>query len=178
MDEFAAAMRKVRAYLALVEKQPYVHEKQRWFLDAAATYCGLIRRFADAVAGVEVESRGFRRFRDYLAGYCSSPVFASLASEARDVIDGLQAVRYTVRIKAGRVTVQAYAGECDYTVEVERTFARFREGAVEDHLVKVPDAGSMDHVEARIAELVSRSFQPSSRRSRCSSAFTAALSTR
>ena len=158
VDEFAAAMRKVRSYLALVEKQPYVHEKQRWFLDAAATYCGLIRRFADAVAGIEVESRGFRRLRDYLAGYSSSPVFASLASEARDVTDGLQAVRYTVRIKAGRVTVQAYAGESDYTVEVERTFARFREGAAEDHLVKVPDAGSMDHVEARIAELVSRLF--------------------
>ena len=78
VDEFAAAMRKVRAYLALVKKQPYVHEKQRWFLDAAATYCGLIRRFADAVAGIEVSSRGFRRFRDYLAGYGASSVFASL----------------------------------------------------------------------------------------------------
>jgi DNA mismatch repair protein MutS len=158
VDEFAAAMRRVRSYLALVEKQPYVHETQRWFVDAAATYCGLVRRFADAVAGIEVESRGLRRFRGYLAGYCSSPVFASLESEAHEVIDGLQAVRYTVRIKAGRVTVQAYAGESDYTVEVERTFARFREGAAEDHLVKVPDSGSMDHVEARIAELVSRLF--------------------
>ena len=67
-------------------------------------------------------------------------------------------MRYTVRIKGARVTVRAYEGEDDYTVEVERVFARFREGAAESHLVNVPDSGSMDHVEARIAELVSRLF--------------------
>jgi DNA mismatch repair protein MutS len=70
----------------------------------------------------------------------------------------LSRVQYTVRIKGGRVTVRAYEGEHDYSVEVERIFARFREGAAESHLFKVPDSGSMDHVEAQIAKLVGRLF--------------------
>jgi DNA mismatch repair ATPase MutS len=67
-------------------------------------------------------------------------------------------VKYTVRIRGARVTVTAYQGEPDYSAEVETTFARFRQGEVEDHLVKLVDSGAMDHIEARIAELVARLY--------------------
>ena len=76
----------------------------------------------------------------------------------RTVIEGLDSVSYTVRIRGGRVTVSSYQDESDYSVEVEKTFARFREREAESHLIKVADSGSMDHVEARIAELVARLY--------------------
>jgi DNA mismatch repair protein MutS len=88
----------------------------------------------------------------------TSARFASLSSELGSVLAGLNRVRYTLRIKGLRVTVSTYENEPDYSVEVEETFARFRQGDVEDHLVKIPDAGSMDHVEARIAQLVARLY--------------------
>ncbi len=153
---FANAMKRVRQYLTLTKKQHYKYEKERWFLDAAAVYCDAVSALLDALADLELSSRRFRALRDYLSTYTSSERFTSVASEMRSVLDGLGRVQYALRIKGARVTVSRYQGERDYSVEVEETFARFRQGAVEDHLVKIPDSGSMDHVEARIAQLVAR----------------------
>jgi DNA mismatch repair ATPase MutS len=54
--------------------------------------------------------------------------------------------------------VSTYEEEPDYTVEIEQTFARFRQGAVESHLARVADPGSMDHVDAQIAQLLARLY--------------------
>lgn len=153
---FAQEMQQARRYLTLAHKQRYKHEKERWFLDAATTYHEAVAALAKALRPLDLRSRGFARLRDHLAGYVDSEEFAALASDTTRVRDALDAVAYTMRIKGARVTVSPYQGEREYTLEVEETFARFREGGAESHLVKVPDPGSMDHVEARIAQLVAR----------------------
>ena len=155
---FAEAMGRVRRYLTLTKKQHYKYEKERWFLDSAAVYCDAVSALLAALVDLELSSRGFDALRDYLASYTNSERFTSMASEIRSVLDGLGRVRYALRIKGPRVTVSRSQDERDYSVEFEETFARFRQGAVEDHLVKIPDAGSMDHVEARIAQLVARLY--------------------
>ena len=155
---FARSMRTVRQYLALAEKQRYPQEKQRWFLDAASVYCDAVGRFSEGLDALDLTSQGFCALRDYLAGYRSSDRFGALIRQVREVLDGLGRVRYTTRIKGRRVTVRAYDGEADYTVEVAQTFARFRQAEAEDHLKRIPDSGSMDHVEARIVQLVNRLF--------------------
>jgi DNA mismatch repair protein MutS len=155
---FAGEMRKVRQYLTLAEKQHYKYEKERWFLDAATVYRDAVSTLANALSDIDLSSSGLRALRDYLASYTSSERFGALAAEMRGVREGLDSVKYTVRIRGARVTVSGYQDERDYSVEVEETFARFRQGAVEDHLVKIPDSGSMDHVEARIAQLVARLY--------------------
>ena len=158
VEGFAAEVRRVRRRLGLVEEQHYRYEQQRWLLDAAVAYCDAVAGLAEALAGLELESRGFRGLSGYLEAYTGSQRFRSLDEEARRVFAGLDGVRYSLRIKGGRVTVTAYEGEPDYSVEVEETFARFRQGDVEDHLVKIRDPGSMDHVEAQIVRLVARLF--------------------
>ena len=155
---FAEAMRKVRNYRTLAQKQRYKHEKERWFLDAATIYCEAVSTLASGLGDVDLGSCGLQALRDYLSSYVRSEDFTALASELRTVREALDRVKYTVRIKGARVTVSPYQGELDYTVEVEETFARFRQGTVEDHLAKIADSGSMDHVEARIAQLVARLF--------------------
>jgi len=153
---FAAEMKRVRNYLTLTSKQHYKHEKQRWFLDAAATYRQALTTLASALDRLELGSAGLRSLRDYLRDYINSEPFRQLADDVDAVLNGLDEVRYTLRIKGSRVTVSGYHDEADYTVEVEETFARFREHARESHLMKVSDPGSMDHVEARIAQLLAR----------------------
>jgi DNA mismatch repair protein MutS len=155
---FAEAMQQVRRYLTLVEKQHYRYEKERWFLDAALVYRDAVAALHEALRGCEVESAGMTGWRDHLARYTSSDPFSSLTAESHEVIAALDRVRYTVRIKGARVTVSTYEDEPDYSVEVEEAFARFCQGEVESHLVKIPDPGSMDHVEARIAQLVARIY--------------------
>jgi DNA mismatch repair protein MutS len=155
---FAEQMQRMRRYLGLAKKQHYKYEKERWFLDAVAIYCDAVSALAHALADLELSSHGFRGLREYAHDYTASEHFTSLAAEARSVLDGLDRVRYTVRIRGRRVTVSAYHDERDYSVEVEQTFERFRQGQVEDHRFKLPDSGSMDHVEARIAELIARLY--------------------
>jgi DNA mismatch repair protein MutS len=155
---FAGEMARMRRYLTLAHKQHYKYEKERWYLDAVSVYCDAVTAFSDTLAGLEVASRGLRALRGHVADYVASPRFATLASTVRNVLDGLDRITYTLRINGGRVTVSTYEDEADYSVEVEKTFARFQQGAVEDHLVKVADPGSMDYVEARIAELVARLY--------------------
>jgi DNA mismatch repair protein MutS len=155
---FAEAMRRVRNFLTLAQKQHYKYEKERWFLDAATVYRDAISTLVDELTNLQLSSTGLRALRDYLAHHRTAEQFISLTVEIDRVRAGLDAVTYTVRIKGGRVTVSGYRGERDYTAEVEETFARFRQGDVEDHLAKIPDPGSMDHVEARIAQLVARLY--------------------
>jgi DNA mismatch repair protein MutS len=155
---FAGEMQQVRRYLTLAKNQHYKYEKEHWFLDGAAVYCSAVSALGDALIDRELGSRGFQGLRDHLTTYTTSECFTSLKSEVHSVLEGLARVRYTLRIKGARVTVGTYEDERDYSVEVEETFARFRQGAVEDHLVKIPDSGSMDHVEARIAQLVARLY--------------------
>jgi DNA mismatch repair ATPase MutS len=153
---FADEMKRTRNYLKLVRDQHYKPEKERWFLDAADTYRHAVSTLAAALQQGELASAGMRSLRDYLTEYTASQGYRELANDVDTVRGGLDQVRYTVRINGGRVTVSGYHDEADYTVEVEDTFARFRESTAESHLVKVPDPGSMDHVEARIAELLAR----------------------
>ena len=153
---FGEAMRRVRSYLNLARKQHYRYEKERWFLDAAAIYCDAVSTLVVALGDHDLGSSGLRALRDYLSDYASSEGFGSLASDERRVREGLDGVKYTVRIRGGRVTVSAYRNERDYSVEVEETFARFQQGAVDSHLLKIADSGSMDHVEAQIAQLVAK----------------------
>ena len=155
---FGEEMRRARSYLTLASKQHYRYEKERWFLDAASVYCDAVETLTRALATFELRSRGVRALREYLVDYTGADRFGSLAAAARAALEGLARVRYTVRIRGGRVTVGPYEGEPDYSVEVEDTFARFRQAAVESHLVTIRSSGSMDHVEAKIAQLVARVY--------------------
>jgi hypothetical protein len=153
-EAFAEGMRWTRRYLALAEKVRYGYEKEAWLLHAAEIYCEAVGSLTDELAALELESSGLRGLREYLRGYAGSESFAALAGEMRRAREALAGVRYTVRIKADRVEVGRYEDEPDYSTEVEGTFARFRQGAVRDYRLRLLESSGLDHVEARILELV------------------------
>jgi len=158
VDAFAERMRGMRRLLAQAEKLHNVRQKERWFLDAVDLYCAATAELAGGLALLDLESDGFRAFSDYLALYTRSEEFASLGEETRKLKEELAEVRYCVHIKGNRVRVTAYDGEADYSAEVERTFAKFKQGAVKDHRVKLPDWPEMNHVEERVLECVVRLY--------------------
>ena len=158
VSRFAEAMGEMREHLAQVRKLHYQLQKQAWFLDAAGGYCDAVRDLAQELAACQVTSRGFRRLSDYFAEYVSSDRFTSLAAETVALKDAIADIRYAVRIYGPRVTVSRYEGEPDYSAQVQETFARFRQGAVSNYLVRLPELADMDHVEAQIAGLVARLY--------------------
>lgn len=155
---FAQQMRRMRGQLAQARKLHYPLQQQRWFLDAVATYCDAVTALAAELSRLDVRSQGLRAFREYLGAYVASDGFTTLTAETRQRLDDLAGVRYCVHIRGNRVTVSPYEGEADYSVAVEETFAKFKQGAVKDYRVKFSDPADMNHVEARVLELVARLY--------------------
>ncbi|NCP86937.1 MAG: DNA mismatch repair protein MutS [Anaerolineae bacterium CG_4_9_14_3_um_filter_57_17] len=154
IETFAEKMVIVGRYLGLVEKLEFHHHKQGWFLDAALVYCEAIGSLAENLAQINLTSRGLLALREYLTQYVTSPAFQSLTAEACKVKEGLAGVRYSIIIESGKFKVLKYEDEPDYSVEVEKTFAKFQQGAVKDYRSELGKASGMNHIEAKILEFV------------------------
>ena len=158
MAAFARGMRDTREQLRLAAGLRYRYERERWFLDAASTYCGTVRALTENLARLDLASAGLRGFRGYLSGYTSSPGFTTLAREAERVTEGLAGVRYRVHIRGPAVRVSACAGEADYSAEVTAAFGKFRQGAVKDYRASYTETAGMDHVQTQITDRVALLF--------------------
>ena len=151
---FAAKMREARDHLVRVQKLYYKEQKQAWFLDAVDVYCEIINSFAAELAISDLRSRGFLAFRDYLSNYRRSAGFNALLTETKELKAALAAVEYCVLTKGSSFTVRKYEAEADYSIEVEETFEKFKQGAVRDYKVKLSTSEDMNHIEAKILEFV------------------------
>jgi DNA mismatch repair protein MutS len=154
IKSFSNRMREMRHHLAAVQSWQYKYAKERWFLDAVETYCEAVMKLRRDLERGAPHSRGMRDFQDYLAQYVQSDSFTLLFQSAKAVKSGLSAIRYCVLIKGGSVTVLPYDSEIDYTVAVEKTFEKFKQGAVKDYRVKSALFPGMNHVEAAILDRV------------------------
>jgi DNA mismatch repair protein MutS len=155
---FARRTRDMREYLATSTKVHYEHQKRRWFLDAVQIYCEAIVSLAQALLPINIKSRGFSGFRKYLRNYAESDSFQSLFAATQKLHHDLSSITYSVIVRLGAFTVRRYAGEVDYSAEVEETFEKFKQGAVKDYKVDFPRWLEMNHIEARILEFVVRLF--------------------
>jgi hypothetical protein len=160
IETFAQKMVIVRRYLALVEKLNFHYHQKGWFLEAALVYCDAITGLARDLSLANLKSRGLLAFSEYVTHYIHSPEFQSLLTEAQTVKGGLSSVKYSVIIQSGKFSVRKYEGETDYSVEVEKTFEKFKQGAVKDYRVKLAEGTGMSHIEAKILEFVARLYPP------------------
>ena len=154
--QFAGAMHQMREHLALMGRLRYALQKQRWFLEAASLYRSAVCALHDELGSVELRSQGFVGLRDYLAGYVESEPFTALTRDTRAVEDDLAAVRYAVHLSGNRVRVSRYEGEPDMGAEIERTFEKFKQGAVNDYRRRFLEHADMNDIEAQILDLVVR----------------------
>jgi DNA mismatch repair protein MutS len=68
----------------------------------------------------------------------------------------LATVQYCVLIKGDTFTVRKYDLEADYSIEVEHTFEKFKQGQVRDYKVRLGTRDDMNHIEAKILEFVAK----------------------
>jgi DNA mismatch repair protein MutS len=151
---FAEKMREIRSYLRGVEERYYHLNKKGWFVDAVAIYCAAVARLAADLGETDLQSRGFHGLRDYLSRYVAAPPFHRLVADTERVKAALGSVKYCIYLRDGAVTVRNYQDEADYSAEIEATFAKFRQGKINDHSIKFTEFSGMNHIEAQIIEFV------------------------
>ncbi len=158
IKSFARQMVIMRRYLALVDKLDFQRHKEGWFLEAAEAYCDAVSYLAHSLSQVDLKSRGLVAFRGYLTNYVNSGSFMLLHAETKKLKSDLSTVAYCVLIKGGTVKVRKYESEIDYSADVERTFEKFKQGAVKDHSVHLAVGSGMNYVEAQILDFVARLY--------------------
>lgn len=158
VNVFAKQMREMRKALGLFQKLRYKGHKQSWFLDAVGIYCNAVSSFADDLFNLNFKSRGFLCFRDFIKNYSNSAHFNLLRSETKKLKADLEAIRYCILLDGGEFTIRKYALEQDYSEEIERIFAKFKQNPVKDYTKKFTDDNGedMNHIEAIMLEFVAK----------------------
>lgn len=155
---FAKGMQLCRARLGQEAELHYGLQKRLWHLDAAQAYAETVRTFAADLAASPAASAGFRALAGRLAALTASDDFRALEAEIAEIRGKLAEVRYETVIHGDKVTVRRYEDAPDYSAAVERTFEKFKRGAVKDYRVKFAEDRRMNHVEAVVLEFVARLF--------------------
>ncbi len=155
---FAEDMNRVRRYLTLAEKLEYDAHRKGWFLEAALLYCESLTQQVKELSALDLTSRGLSAFRDYVEAYVASKAFRRFVEDAKKVKKGLAELTYCVIVQSGKFKVKRYEGEADYSIEVEKTFEKFKQGAAKDYRVTLPERAGLNHIEAKILEFVARLY--------------------
>jgi DNA mismatch repair protein MutS len=158
LQSFAKNMRVVRKHLAQADKLHYTYQQERWFLDAVARYCDAVTSLQQDLSQADLQARGLLAFRAYLTDYVHASRFSSLLTKTQQLQADLFTVKYCLRIKGNAITVRTYEGEADYSAQVEDTFAKFKQGAVKDYLVRFADWPEMNHIEAFVLDGVAKLY--------------------
>ncbi len=158
MESFAYSMRSVHDHLAQADKLYYKYQKEAWFLDAVDVYCQAVDGLMKDLFNVELKSRGFLAFREYVAGYVQSNEFKALVTETQNIKEDLSSVRYCLLIKDNCIKVRGYESETDYSADVQETFARFKMGTGKYYGVTFASRTEMNHIEAGILDLVAKLY--------------------
>lgn len=153
-EAFAADLARMRASRRQAEELHHEHQQAWWLLEAAAAYVRAVATFAGALAAHEPRSRGLGAIRDHFVAYVASEDFRALSDDIARRRDELSAVTYQVLIQGNRVTVDRAAPLPDYSAEVERTFAKFRQGEVKDYRAALRERVEVDSVEWRVLDRV------------------------
>jgi DNA mismatch repair protein MutS len=158
MRTFAQRMRTMRKQLAQAGKLSYTYQKESLFVDAVEMYCEAVTGLVRDLTLVDLRSRGLLAFRDYVTDYADSGRFTSLLAETKSLKADLSAITYCLLIRGNSVQVRKYESERDYSADVAETFAKFKQGAVKDYRVKFSTWLTMNHIEARILDLVAKLY--------------------
>jgi DNA mismatch repair protein MutS len=156
LRSFAASMHAMRAHRTQVDRLLYKQQKEAWFLEAIEIYCEAVKRLAADLSDIPLKSRGLLAFRTYIAAYAVSDRFARLVDDTKKVKADLATVKYCILIKGDAFTVRRYDSDPDYSVEVEETFAKFKQGDVKSYKVQFSDGPDINHIEAQVLEFVAR----------------------
>jgi hypothetical protein len=159
VESFAEQMRRMRRHLGLVEKVRHLQESQAWFLSGAEIYCHAVKTLVSGLEDLDPNSERLRAFQAYLSDYVASQPFRGLVDEAKKARKGMASVRYLLNIRGRRIKVSRYDDPApDYTVEIEKTFERFQQGAVKDYRVNFPGTTGLNHVEGAVLGLVAELY--------------------
>ncbi|MEG6568454.1 MutS-related protein [Thermoanaerobacterium thermosaccharolyticum] len=159
IKSFSEKFQLMRQHLKQIDKLYYKYQKERWFLDAVLIYCDAVACLANDLTQINLKSTGFIAFREYILDYVKSETFISLNNATKKLNEDLSSVKYSILIRGNSIKVGKYESEINYSDIVEETFKKFKEWETKDYRKKFSEYDDMNHVEARILDLVAQLYK-------------------
>lgn len=159
VKSFSEHMGAMRVRLTGLKKLDYKYSIERRFVGAVEIYCEAVEGLLRGLCAVDVKSRGLRAFSEYLTVYVASISFRDLVTELEKVKSDLSAIKYSLRIKGGGVTVSQCDAEGDYSAAVEETFEKFRRDTVSEFRLEIDRWAGMNHIDAQVLDRVALLYQ-------------------
>lgn len=154
VDAFSAAMREVRGHIGRRRRAHYRYEHARWHLAAAERYARAVTALRDALLAASPTSRALVGVVDHLDRYAGSEAFRGLAADAGRITGDLTAIRFRLRLEAGKLSVSAPADEPDFGADLLAAFERFKQGVGREYHFEFTASPDLHHVEDAIVERV------------------------
>jgi len=158
IQSFARAMGRARRFRGISGKVVNKNVKNGWFLNAAEAYCEAVSGLARDLDALTPKSRGLSSFLEYLKKYAESSEFSWLVADTKKVRADLSTAKYSLLIRGNQFSVRKYEGEPEYSAEVEKTFQKFKQGAVKDYRIEIPDYLDVNHLEEAAVDFVARLY--------------------
>lgn len=153
---FAARLQQMRDRIRLGAKMSHPLQKAALHLEAAGLYVGGVEELLASLAATPLASSALLRYRDALEHLANSERFHSLKHDHIEISKALGAIRYTVNLWPGQLTVSPTANLHDLTAEVELTFARFQQGSGRDYRIHIGETLEMNRIETEILDRVAQ----------------------
>ena len=159
IKSFAKGISTIRNYISLTKNLEYKYHKEGWFLETVGIYCETVNCLSQNLSSVNLQSKGLSAFCKYIEEYCRSDNFTSVLKETNEIKKELSWIKYCIQIKGCCFKVRKYDSEIDYSVDVENTFIKFKQGNAKDYRISYSfsDTG-MNHIEAEILDSVARLY--------------------
>lgn len=158
INVFAQNMQAMRGKIEQANKLKVNLQKQSWFLDAVVIYCDAVNGLVNELKTIDLQSKGFLAFRDYLITYANSSHFKQLSEEVKSLKTDLSNIRYCLHITGSGFKVSKYASEEDFTKEVEKTFEKFKSNDTRDFKNNDSKSLEMNRIEEKVIEFVSQLY--------------------
>ena len=153
---FGSGMRTMRVRLARGDSLHHRYQKRRWFLEAAVAYADAVTALANGLGAATLHSAGLIGLRDHVASYRKSdrsPRCWRMRPRSPSVGRRPLQPAHQGQPDQGHA---ATPGRADYGAEVEQTFAKFAQGAVDEHEFTFRQEADMDHVEGAVLDMVAQ----------------------
>lgn len=155
---FSGQMRAMRQRREQAKKLYYKYAIQRCFLSSVEIYCKAVEKLWQGMLLLEVKSRAFIAFRDYLESYAASVPFRRLSAQVQTLRTDLSAIKYCLLIKGGSVTIRNCDEENNYSTAIEETFAKFRCDTEREYSLKIRSIDGTNHIQEQVLKGVAQLY--------------------
>lgn len=103
IEAFSRSMLKVREFAHYSRSFADRDQRMKWLLDAAHLYCEAVMELHHTLEAVELQSKGLKRFQEWLTHYIHTSYFSALFKATCELQHAFSGIRFSMALAGGKL---------------------------------------------------------------------------